>query len=151
MALLLPICIDFYTVSASRHTCQGRTRAVIIGGGGGWIGDVYMVAMTTIMLLYTHEIENVLYHTTRSMHNTVGPKSGLILYCVPNVLFLTSVVTLVSRGNDWSCSCPLIGGFTGLEGNIGCQILGGFCPPNLNIGGAGAPPAPTPLHACSSY
>ena len=46
----------------------------------------------------------------------------------------------------------LFGGFTGLEGNIGCQILGGggLCPPppNLNIGGAGAPPAPpapTPL------
>ena len=33
---------------------------------------------------------------------TVGPKSVLTLYCVPNVLFLTSVVTLVSRGNGWS-------------------------------------------------
>ena len=29
-------------------------------------------------------------------------------------------------------SCPLLGGFTGFEGNIRCQILGG---------GAGAPPS----------
>ena len=42
-------------------------------------------------------------------------------------------------------ACPelsLFGGFAGIEGNIGCQILGGLCPPNLNIG---PPPAPTPL------
>ena len=38
-------------------------------------------------------------------------------------------------------NCPLIGGST----NIGCQILGGLCPPpNLDIGGAAAPPAPQP-------
>ena len=52
---------------------------------------------------------------------------------------------------------PLFEGFTGLEGNIGCQIMGGLCPPNLNTGGGGGggagappppppqPPAPTPL------
>ena len=33
---------------------------------------------------------------------------------------------------------PEFFGFTGLEGNIGCQILWGLCPPNLNIGGGGA-------------
>ena len=61
---------------------------------------MYMVAMTRIMLLYTHK--NVLYQTTRSTQITVGPKSVLTLYCVPKVLFMTSVVTLVFRGNGWS-------------------------------------------------
>ena len=51
--------------------------------------------MTRIMLLYTRE--NVLYQTMCSMQITVGPNSVLTLYCVPKVLFLTSVVTLVSR------------------------------------------------------
>ena len=60
-------------------------RLVFIGGGGG--GGLNW---------YTHE--NMLYKTTCS----TGPKSVLTLYCVPNVLFLTSVVTLVSRGNGWS-------------------------------------------------
>ena len=31
-------------------------------------------------------------------------------------------------------SCSLFGGFTGLEGNIGCQKMGELCPPNLNMG-----------------
>ena len=61
---------------------------------------MYMVAMTRIMLLYTHK--KVLYQTTHSTQITVGPKSVLTFYCVPKVLFLTSVVTLVSRGNGWS-------------------------------------------------
>ena len=52
-------------------------------------------------------------------------------------------------------ACPelsfkLFGGFTGLEDNIGCQILGGSAPQSEywgvgGGGGAGAPPAPMPL------
>ena len=35
-----------------------------------------------------------------------------------------------------------------IEGNIGCQILGGLCPPNLNIGGGGLePPSPPSSYA----
>ena len=41
---------------------------------------------------------------------TVEPKSVLTLYCVPNVLFLTSVGV-----QGLVLSCPLFGGFTGLE------------------------------------
>ena len=91
----------------------------------------------------------MLYRTTRSTQIIVGPKSVLTLYCVPKVLFLTSIVILVSRGNGWSyINCPLFGGFTGLECNIGCQILGGSAPPpNLNIQGGGGlePPQPPQL------
>ena len=34
-------------------------------------------------------------------------------------------------------SCPLFGGFTGLEGNIGYQILGGALPPQSEYWGGG--------------
>ena len=58
---------------------------------------MYMVAMTTIMLLY---IMKMCFTRPRALHKlrTVGRS----LYCVPNVLFLASVVTLVSKGNGWS-------------------------------------------------
>ena len=61
---------------------------------------MYMVAMTRIMLLYTQECalpDHTLYANLQ-----LNLKSVLTLYCVPKVLFLTSVVTLVSRGNGWS-------------------------------------------------
>ena len=91
----------------------------------------------------------MLYQTTCSTQITVGPKSVLTLYCVPKVLVLTSVVTLVSRGKDWSqvvlyFEVSLVTLDVKYWGGGG----GGLCPPNLNIGGAGAPqspPAPTPL------
>ena len=67
-------------------------------------------------------------------------KSVLTLYCAPKVLFLTSVVILlVSRGPELSFIWR--GGFTGLEGSVGCQILGGggSSPPCILIlwGGGG--------------
>ena len=47
----------------------------------------------------------------------------------------------------------VFGDFTGLEGNIGCQIYigggGGLCPPpNLNIGGGGGLEPPQLLRPC---
>ena len=52
---------------------------------------------------------------------------------------MTSVITLVSRENGWSWNFLYLEVHWVIEGNIGCQILGG------GGGGAGAPPAPTPL------
>ena len=83
------------------------------------------------MVLYTGEC--ALPDGTHSTLITVEPKLVLTLYCVPTVLSLTSRVTLV-QGKWLVLSCPLFGGFTGLE----CIIrLGGLEPPS--------PPAPTPL------
>ena len=93
--------------------------------------------MTRIMLLYTR---GWLYQTTRSTQITVGPKSVLTLYCVQKVL-----CSRISVQGKWLVlSCPLFGGFTGLEHNIGCQILGGLCPPNLNNYWGGWSPPPQP-------
>ena len=59
----------------------------------------------------------MLYQTACSTQITVGPKSVLTLYCVPNVLFLTSICSYISVQGKWLVlSCPLFGGFTGLEG-----------------------------------
>ena len=114
---------------------------------------MYMVAMTRIMLLYTQECA-LITRPHALCKITVGPKSVLTLYCMCTcpksiVCFFTSVVTLMYIQGKWLVlRCPLFGGFTGLEGSIGCQILGGLCPPpNLNVGGAGAPPGQPP----SSY
>ena len=86
----------------------------------------------------------MLYQTTRSTQITVGPKSVLTLYCVPKNI-VSDLCSHISVQGKWLVlSCSLFGGFTGLEGNIGCQILGGLEPPPP------APPAPTPLlHACN--
>ena len=83
----------------------------------------------------------LLYQTVLSTLTKLEPKSVLTLYCVPNVLFLTSVVTLVCRGNGWSrSSCPIFGSFTGLEGIlVDVKYWGGWSPP------PSPPPAPTPL------
>ena len=92
---------------------------------------MYMVAVTRIYC-YTHE--NVLYQTTRSTQITVGPKSASVdtLLCPKSIVF--DICSHISVQGKWLVlSCPLFGGFTGLESNIGCQILGGgargLCPP----------------------
>ena len=76
---------------------------------------MYMVPMTRIMLLYTHEDGFTRPHTLLKLNQLV-------------------------------LSCPLFGGFTGLERNIGCQIFGGG-----GGGGWSPPPAPTPLRRVPLY
>ena len=83
----------------------------------------------------------MLYQTTRSTPITVGSKSVLTLYCVPKVLYCFYLISV--QGKWLVLSCPLFGGFTGLEGNIGCQILGGFCPTQSEYWGGGAPKPPS--------
>ena len=57
---------------------------------------MHMAAVTTA---YFYTQENALYQTTCLMLITVEPR---IVVGSLNLLFLTSIVTLVSRGNGWS-------------------------------------------------
>ena len=80
---------------------------------------MYMVAMTRIMLLYTRECalpDHTLYANYSISIDT--------LLCPTSIVF--DLCSHISVQGKWLVlSCPLFGGFTGLEGNIGCQILGG--------------------------
>ena len=90
-----------------------------------------MVAMTRIVLLCTRECA--------LQDHTLFPNNYIGLLCPKSIVFDLCSNTSV-QGKWLVLSCPLFGGFTELEGNIYYQIL----PPNLNIGGAGAPPPPSP-------
>ena len=86
-----------------------------------------------------HTQENVLYQTTRSMLITVEPKLVVdTLLCPKFIVFDLCRHIIHSVQGKWLVlNFPLFGGFTGLEGNIGCQILGGG-------GGTAAPQPPPP-------
>ena len=92
----------------------------------------------------------MLYQTTRSTQITVGPKSVLTLYCVDPKSIVFNLCSHISVQGKWPVlSCPVFGGFTGLEGNYWMSNIGGALPPpNLNIGGAGAPQPPQLLRSC---
>ena len=78
-----------------------------------------MVAATTVCC-YTHE--NVLCQTTRSMLNTVEPKSVVVTLLCPKFIVF-DLHSHIVQGKWLVLNCFLFGGFTRLEGNIGCQIL----------------------------
>ena len=83
----------------------------------------------------------MLYQTTRSILITVEPKLVIDTLLCPKFIvldFCSHIIQCPGKTVAWVLIFSLFGGFTGLEGNIGCQILGG--------GGGGA--APTPLQ-CS--
>ena len=51
------------------------------------------------------------------------------LLCPKSIVY--DLCSHISVQGKWLVlSCPLFGGFTGLEHNIGCQILGGLEPPS---------------------
>ena len=78
---------------------------------------------------------------------TVGPKSVLTLYCMSPKCIVFNICSHISVQGKWLVlSCPLFGGFTGLEGKWMSNFL--FIYLFIFFGGggrgAGAPSAPPP-------
>ena len=92
------------------------------------------------MLLYTGEYA---YQTTHSMLITVEPKLVVDTLLCPKFIVFDLCNHISIQGKLLVLNFSLFGGFTGLEGNIRCQILGGALPPPPQSeywGGSTAPP-----------
>ena len=78
----------------------------------------------------------MLYQTTFSMLITVEPKLVVDTLLCPKFIVFDLCNHISVQGKLLVLNFSLFGDFTGLEGNIRCQILGGWSPPS--------PPPPPP-------